>query len=84
MTDGKYFSMDGLRLFKKFYDDRLTNHCDERTDKPNGFIYVKNLVLKYLYSSENACIASFSYRIILLMLTVITWEVYSYYVHASL
>jgi GNAT superfamily N-acetyltransferase len=39
-----FYEHCGFRLFKQFYDDRLTDRCDRRTDKPNGFIYVKNLI----------------------------------------
>ena len=39
-----FYQHYGFRLYKKFYDDRLTNHEDKRTDKPNGFIYSKNLL----------------------------------------
>jgi predicted GNAT family N-acyltransferase len=39
-----FYEHYGFRPFKQFYDDRLTNHYDKRTDKPNGFIYVKNLI----------------------------------------
>jgi predicted GNAT family N-acyltransferase len=38
-----FYEHCGFHLFKKFYDDRFTNHCDKRTDKPNGFIYIKNI-----------------------------------------
>jgi GNAT superfamily N-acetyltransferase len=39
-----FYEHYGFRRFKQFYDDRLTDHDDKRTNKPNGFIYYKNLM----------------------------------------
>jgi predicted GNAT family N-acyltransferase len=39
-----FYEHYGFRLYKQFYDDRLTEHCDKRTDKPNGFIYCKDSI----------------------------------------
>jgi GNAT superfamily N-acetyltransferase len=39
-----FYERCGFRLYKQFYDDRLTDHSDQRTDRPNGFIYVKNFI----------------------------------------
>jgi predicted GNAT family N-acyltransferase len=38
-----FYQHYGFRLYRQFYDHRLTDHCDKRTDKPNGFIYYKIL-----------------------------------------
>jgi GNAT superfamily N-acetyltransferase len=40
----RFYENYGFRLYKHFFDDRLTEHSDLRTDKSNGFIYYKNLV----------------------------------------
>ncbi|CAF1235663.1 unnamed protein product [Didymodactylos carnosus] len=39
----KFYEHYGFRLYKQFYDDRLTAHDDNREDKPNAFIYYKIL-----------------------------------------
>ncbi|CAF1145129.1 unnamed protein product [Adineta steineri] len=39
-----FYEHYGFRLYKQFYDDRLTDHDDKRTDKPNGFIFCKESI----------------------------------------
>lgn len=38
-----FYQHYGFRLYRQFYDDRLTDRHDKRRDKPNGFIYYKIL-----------------------------------------
>ncbi|CAF3224549.1 unnamed protein product [Rotaria socialis] len=40
----RFYEYCGFRTYKQFYDDRLSERSDKRTDKPNGFIYYKNLI----------------------------------------